>query len=176
MQRTLTRWQISIADIFDVKAECLICSANPNLNLSGGVGGAFLLRYGTGMQNFLHGHLRSTGQRFIQPGNVVLAPPCGSTYKAIAHAVAIDAFYDTHCDFIRSAYENAIGKLASASCRTIVAACLACGYGRCAAPDFIESIEPLIARSYLGVDSITLVTTNAELADAIAAVIGAYNS
>jgi O-acetyl-ADP-ribose deacetylase (regulator of RNase III) len=175
MKSTLTRWQITIADIFEVKAEGLICSSNPNLNLSGGVSGAFLLRYGTGMQDFLHSHLRSTGQRFIQPGNVVLAPPCGSTYKAVAHAVAIDAFYDTNCGFIRSAYENAIGQLANASCRTIVAACLACGYGRCATPDFIKSIEPLIAKSYLGVDSITLATTNTELADALAAVIGPYH-
>lgn len=168
----MTRWHISIADILDAKADGLICSANPNLNLSGGVGGAFLLRYGTEMQDFLHGHLRSTGQRFVAPGNAVVAPPCGSTYKAIAHAVAIDAFYDTNCDFIRSAYENAISQLAAASCRTIVAACLACGYGRCSTANFIESLEPLIVKLYSSVDTITLVTTNRELADAIATVVG----
>lgn len=172
----MTQWCVSSTDILDAKADGLICSANPNLNLSGGVGGAFLLRYGTEMQDFLHGHLRSTGQRFIEPGNSVVAPPSGSTYKAIAHAVAIDAFYDTNCDFIRSAYENAISQLAAASCRTIAAACLACGYGRCSIAKFIESIEPLIAKPYLNVDTITLVTTNAELAESIAAVVGAPKS
>ena len=172
-QNPMTRWHVSIADILDAKADGLICSANPNLNLSGGVGGAFLLRYGTEMQDFLHDHLRSTGQRFIEPGNAVLAPSSGSTYKAIAHAVAIDAFYDTNCDFIRSAYKSAISQLAAASCRTIAAACLACGYGRCSIANFIESIEPLIAKPHSNVDTITLVTTNAELAASIAAAIGA---
>ena len=172
----MTRWYLSNADILDAKADGLICSANPNLNLSGGVGGAFLLRYGSQMQDFLHEHLRSTGQRFIHPGHAVVAPPCGSTYKAIAHAVAIDAFYDTNCEFIRSAYENAIRQLAAASCRTIAAACLACGYGRCSIANFIESIEPLIARQYPNVDSITLVTTNTELSDALATIIDAVKS
>jgi O-acetyl-ADP-ribose deacetylase (regulator of RNase III) len=172
----MTRWHVSLGDILDAKADGLICSANPNLNLSGGVGGAFLLRYGADMQEFLHSHLRSTGQRFIKPGNSVVAPPCGSTYIAIAHAVAIDAFYDTNCDFIRSAYKDAIGQLAAVSCRSITAACLACGYGRCSIADFIESIETLIAKPFVNVDTITLVTTNAELADAIAAVVGAPKS
>jgi O-acetyl-ADP-ribose deacetylase (regulator of RNase III) len=168
----MTRWCVSNTDILNAKSDGLICSANPSLNLSGGVGGAFLLGYGTEMQDFLHGQLRSSGRRFIEPGNAVMAPPCGSMYKAIAHAVAIDAFYDTNCTFIRSAYENAIHQLAAASCRTISAACLACGYGRCTISQFIESIEPLIAKPYANVDTITLVTTNTELADAIATVVG----
>lgn len=163
----MTRWYVSQGDILDTEAEGLICSANPSLNLSGGVGGAFLLRYGTGMQEFLHGQLRSTGQRFIEPGRAVVAPPCGSPYQAIAHAVAIDGFYETNSHFIRSAYQDAIDQLAKASCRTITAACLACGYGRCTIEKFIEALRPLVAKPYPAVDKITLVTTNTELADAI---------
>jgi O-acetyl-ADP-ribose deacetylase (regulator of RNase III) len=169
----MTRWRVSIADILDVKADGLICSANPSLNLYGGVGGAFLLRYGTEMQDFLHAHLRTKGQRFIEPGNVVVAPACGSSYKPIAHAVAIDAFYETNCTFIRSAYQNAINQLAAASCGTIAAACLACGYGRCSITTFVEALQPLVSKRYLNVDVITLVTTNTELASAIATVVRA---
>jgi O-acetyl-ADP-ribose deacetylase (regulator of RNase III) len=165
----MTRWYVSQADILGTEAEGLICSANPSLNLSGGVGGAFLLRYGTEMQQFLHSHLRSTGQRFIEPGRAVLAPPCGSPYKAVAHAVAIDGFYDTNCNFIRSAYEDAIDQLAKVSCQTIAAACLACGYGRCTIEKFIEAVKPLVSKPYPTVETITLVTTNTELADAIGA-------
>lgn len=165
----MTRWYVSQADILGTEAEGLICSANPSLNLSGGVGGAFLLRYGTEMQQFLHSHLRSTGQRFIEPGRAVLAPPCGSPYKAVAHAVAIDGFYDTNCNFIRSAYEDAIDQLAKVSCQTIAAACLACGYGRCTIEKLIEAVKPLVSKPYPTVETITLVTTNTELADAIGA-------
>jgi hypothetical protein len=71
--KQMTQWCVSSADILDAKADGLICSANPNLNLSGGVGGAFLLRYGTEMQDFLHGHLRST--RFPTPIAISFDPP-----------------------------------------------------------------------------------------------------
>ena len=44
-------------DVLDVEADVLICSANVSLNLSGGVGGALMGRYGEGLQQELHGHL-----------------------------------------------------------------------------------------------------------------------
>jgi O-acetyl-ADP-ribose deacetylase (regulator of RNase III) len=169
----MTLWRVANADILDSNADGLICSANPNLNLSGGVGGAFLLRYGREMQDFLHAHLRSTGRRFIDPGQAVIAPPCGSAFRAIAHAIAIDVFYDTNRTFIRTAYEQAITKLAAASCRTIVAACLGCGYGRCSTPEFVNAIRELAAIPFPNVDTVTFVTTNIELADAVATVVQA---
>jgi O-acetyl-ADP-ribose deacetylase (regulator of RNase III) len=135
------------------------------------VGGAFLLRYGLAMQEFLHEHLRSSGRRFVQPGEAVLAPACGSSYKAVVHAVAIDAFYETRTEWIRAAYDTAFRQLASASCRSIAAACLGCGYGRCSVSDFIESIRPFVADSVPGVESITFVTTNSEIADAISRIL-----
>lgn len=168
----MTQWKVANSDILDAQADGLICSANPNLNLSGGVGGAFLLRYGPEMQEFLYEHLRSSGRRYIDTGYAVMAPSCGSTFKAISHAIAVDAFYKTNCDFIRCAYESAIAQLAAASCRTIAAACLACGYGRCSAANFVESLEPLVATSYANVDTITLYSTNNELVEAIEEFVG----
>jgi O-acetyl-ADP-ribose deacetylase (regulator of RNase III) len=172
----MTRWHISNADILDVDADGLICSANPNLNLSGGVGGAFLLRYGSEMQDFLYDYLRSSNQRVIKPGTAIVAPSFGSRFTAIAHAVAIDVFYDTNADLIRATYESAINQLAAASCRTIAAACLACGYGRCSTQMFLRAITPLIANSFNGIDTITLATTNTELANDIAEFISRQKS
>lgn len=159
-------------DILTVAADGLICSANPSLNLSGGVGGAFLLRYGSEMQVFLHDHLRRTGLRFIEPGNAIVAPSCGSPFIAVSHAVAIDAFYDTNADLIRQAYEVSLNQLAGANCRTIVAACLGCGYGRCSIPEFVKTIQELIELPFPDINIVTLATTNLELADAIATITG----
>lgn len=39
----MTIWAASVGEILDLAADALICSANPQLNLSGGVGGGFLL-------------------------------------------------------------------------------------------------------------------------------------
>src|SRR5262245_3553749 len=81
----MTKWKASTGEIFEFSADVLICSANPQLNLAGGVGGEFLRRYGSAMQGFLHNWLRDRGQRFVSPGTVVVAPPCGSSFRAIIH-------------------------------------------------------------------------------------------
>lgn len=169
----MTQWRVSQGDILDTDADGLICSANPSLNLSGGVGGAFFLRYGLSMQEFLHEHLRSSGRRLIEPGEAVLAPPCGSRFKVVAHAVAIDAFYDTNDAWIRASYESAFRQLAGASCKSIAAACLGCGYGKSPVERFIKLIGLLSANSIAGVEVVTLVTTNSELAGALSKVLAA---
>src|SRR5262245_23289113 len=96
----MTRWQVLCGDLLDLPADGLICSANPQLNLSGGVGGAFSLRHGPAMQEFLHNYLRDRQLKHILPGSVVVAPGCGSHFQAVAHAVAIDVFYGTNAALI----------------------------------------------------------------------------
>jgi O-acetyl-ADP-ribose deacetylase (regulator of RNase III) len=124
------------------------------------------------MQTFLHDHLRVKRLRLIQPGQSVLAPPCGSPFTAVAHAVAIDVFYDTNADIIQATYLNSIAELIAANCTSIAAACLGCGYGRCAIDEFVKSIRGLVAHSFPLLNSVVFVTTNPDLADAIAAVAG----
>src|SRR5882757_5821312 len=86
-------WQVHLGDLLDVPADVLVCSANVYLALSGGVGGAFLLRYGPGMQDALQHFLTERGIRHVERGDVIQMPPCGSPYRAVLHAVAVDGFY-----------------------------------------------------------------------------------
>jgi hypothetical protein len=51
--RPMTSWRVAHGDLLDTDADGLLCSANPSLNLSGGVGGAFSMRFGPEMQTFL---------------------------------------------------------------------------------------------------------------------------
>src|SRR6476659_2886089 len=88
-------WQLHHGDILDVPADVLVCSANVYLTLSGGVGGALLLRYGPEMQAVLSRHLADRVLRHVERGSVVEAPPCGSPYRAVIHAVAVDGFYES---------------------------------------------------------------------------------
>jgi O-acetyl-ADP-ribose deacetylase len=163
----MTHWTVEHADLLDAQAEGLLCSANPYLNLSGGVGGAFGLRFGDAMQQYLHGYLRDNGLRYIEPGNAVFAPSCGSHFLAVAHAVAVDGFYDTSKDLILRTYDAAIRGLAERGCTTIAAACLGCGYGRVSDADFAEVATHLFTRRYDGISRITLMSTDANLIDAI---------
>jgi hypothetical protein len=104
----MTTWQITSGDILDVDADVLVCSANPFLTLSGGVGGAFLLRYGSAMQEFLQAHLDQLGVRHVPRGTVVQARACGSTFRAVLHAVAVDGMYESSPDVITDVLETAI--------------------------------------------------------------------
>ena len=163
----MTTWRIVHADLLGIHADGLICSANPNLNLSRGVGGAILLRYGPAMQDFLHNYLRERQLKHVPPGSVVLAPSCGSSFQAVAHAVAIDAFYEANAALILQSYRSALAVLANAGCQSIAAACLGCGYGRCPEEEFLKSIRSLIANPINNLDHITLATTNESLAESL---------
>jgi O-acetyl-ADP-ribose deacetylase (regulator of RNase III) len=163
----MTIWTASVGEILDLSADALICSANPQLNLSGGVGGEFLLRYGESMQQYLHSWLLRSGHRFVAPGAVVPAPSCGSPFRVVLHAVAIDAFYDTSADAIAQAYINAFAEASRVGCRTITAACLACGYGRATPETFVSAIGRFLGDSIAGIDRVELRSTNAELIAAV---------
>jgi len=168
----VTRWHVIHGDLLDIRADGLLCSANPNLNLSGGVGGALSLRYGPAMQEFLYGYLRERNVKHVPPGTAVIAPPCNTPFRAVAHAVAIDVFYDTTSDLVLQTYLAAIEALSSAGCRTIATACLGCGYGRLSVAEFEKSIAALIAKSLANVDDITLATTNESLAASLRLLMG----
>jgi O-acetyl-ADP-ribose deacetylase (regulator of RNase III) len=167
----MTRWSVRHADLLDIVADGLLCSANPSLNLSGGIGGAILLKYGDAMQTFLHEQLRAQGVRTVPPGTVVLSPPFGLPHRDVAHAVAIDVFYETNADLIWSTYQTAFAQLSAAGCRSIAASCLGCGYGRFPPADFAAVARRLFATDIPNVDQVTLATTNRELAEALEAVL-----
>lgn len=161
----------SVGEILDLSADALICSANPQLNLSGGVGGELLRRYGESMQQYLHDWLQRSGLRFVTPGTVVVAPSCGSPFRVVLHAVSIDAFYDTSAEVIARAFSNAFAEASCAGCRTIASACLACGYGRATPEMFVTAIRPYFGNSIAGIDRVEFRSTNAEVIDAILRVV-----
>ncbi|MEO1526893.1 MAG: macro domain-containing protein [Planctomycetota bacterium] len=162
----MTHWSVNHGDLLDCEADGLICSANPNLNLSGGVGGAFALRFGEAMQKYLHTHLREHGLTFIEPGNAVLAPSCGSPFRMVAHAVSIDGFYETNAETIAETYLSALRQLAESGCQTVASACLGCGYGRVTSTEFCDAIRRLVQHD-TGVSNVTFGTTDESLAEAV---------
>jgi O-acetyl-ADP-ribose deacetylase (regulator of RNase III) len=164
----MTTWAASVGNLLDLSADALICSANPQLNLSGGVGGALLLGYGDAMQVFLHDWLRQSGQRFVAPGTVACAPPCGSPYRVVLHAVAIDALYNTSAELISQTYATAFALASQHGCRTIASACLACGYGRASPEMFAAAMRTHWGRPLSGIERIELRSTNADIIAALA--------
>jgi len=100
--------KVKQGDILQEPADVLICSANVSLNLSGGVGGEILRRFGDAMQKELHEFLMQKGIRHVQPGSVIRTSGHGTHFSTVLHAVAIDGFYDSNPELIRTAVRKAL--------------------------------------------------------------------
>lgn len=140
----MTTWSVIVGDILDQPADILVCSANPFLTLSGGVGGAFLLRYGPEMQTHLQAYLHARGVRHVPPGTVVQMPPCGSPYRAVLHAVAVDGFYESSAELITNVVQQILTLSVTFGGHTVALPAVATGYGHLQLADFAAGLRPCL--------------------------------
>jgi O-acetyl-ADP-ribose deacetylase (regulator of RNase III) len=106
------RIEVKQGDLLAEPADVLICSANIYLNLSGGVGGEILRRYGPGMQAALHRYLSDHQLKFVQRGDVIETDGGGSCFRHVLHAVAVDAWYHSSADVVASVVTKALQRAA----------------------------------------------------------------
>ena len=135
-------------DILDLQVDVLVCSANVSLNLSGGVGGALLSRYGADLQTELHSKLPTTAPRFAKRGDVIITHPKNTPYKAVFHAVAVDAFYNSSCDIIHNICRKVFLKAAEEKAESLALPLLATGYGHLPVTEFIKGFSQALEADY----------------------------
>lgn len=152
----MARWSVEMGDILDVRADALVCSANPYLNMSGGVGGAFLLRYGPEMQSALHSILAEKGRRHLPQGTVVVTPPCGSPYRLVLHAIAVNVSYESSVQVIEKVVCECLKLAARAGAHSIAIPLLATGYGKLGPTDFGLGITSILHREFDPVEHIVI--------------------
>jgi O-acetyl-ADP-ribose deacetylase (regulator of RNase III) len=150
------RWHVQHGDILDVPAEVLVCSANVYLALSGGVGGAFLHRYGPAMQEALEQYLAARGVRHVERGEVIAMPPCGSPYRAVLHAVAVDGFYQSSARVVATVVAESLRQAAALSIRSVALAAVATGYGRLSMAEFAQGLAEVIGQSIPPLERVVL--------------------
>src|SRR4051812_35285418 len=93
--------EILVGDILDVPADVLISTANPWLQMTGGVNLKIIVRpRGDFVYEELQAHLRAIGERFVEPGTVVRTGPGSLPVKHILHAVSIDRSYDSSVELV----------------------------------------------------------------------------
>jgi O-acetyl-ADP-ribose deacetylase (regulator of RNase III) len=163
------RWAIRHGDLLDEPADVLVCSANPFLNLSGGVGGELLLRYGDAVQRELSRYLEERRLHFVGQGEVIACGPCGTPYRAILHAVAVDAFYQSSADVVEATVARSLGLAATLGAEKVALAALATGYGRLPLGEFARGLAPLLARPFPPVEEVVLCLRNRDDVEELAA-------
>jgi O-acetyl-ADP-ribose deacetylase (regulator of RNase III) len=154
------RWTLQYGDILDLPADVLVCSANVFLNLSGGVGGALLLRYGDAMQKELHRLLAGQNRRFVQQGEVIATGSCGSPYRAVLHAVAVDGFYGSSPGIVGRVVAKSLEMASSFGAETVAMTALATGYGRLSMTQFGEGIASIIKTQFQPIREVAICVRN----------------
>ncbi|TWU62020.1 macro domain-containing protein [Crateriforma conspicua] len=146
--------EIKVGDVLQCPADVLISTANPWLNLSGGVNGAILSAVGPAIQDELHNFLKSQGISAVPAGTVVYSGAGNLPFQCILHAVAIDPFYDSSIDLVGQTLRTALGMAVERGAQTVASPTLATGYGPLTITDFGRAVSPLQSESKF--DAITL--------------------
>ena len=85
---------IRTGDVPEFPADVLVSTANPWLDMSGGVNGAIRVQCPE-IQDELKSHLKELDIRALPAGSTVRTSAGTLPFQAILHAIAIDPFYST---------------------------------------------------------------------------------
>ena len=157
---------ILVGDVLDVPADVLIATANPWLQMTGGVNLAIILRpKGEDVHAELQTYLPATKPRVVGPGTVVRTEPGSLPVKHILHAVAIDPSYDSSVALVASTISAALAQARDLGARTVTLPALATGFGPLTITDFAEALKQALARDWSPIESLKVVLRNEDDAD-----------
>ncbi len=137
---------VKVGNVLSAPADVLISTANPWLNLSGGVNGAIREAVGPSLQSELHELLKQQGMSALPAGTVVRSNAYTLPFKHILHAVAIDPFYDSSTDLVRATFANALDMALELQALTVSSPTLATGYGPMSISDFGSAVAPVLKK------------------------------
>lgn len=150
------RWILKQKNILVEPADALICSANVNLLLSGGVGADLLTRYGNTMQLALQDKLKARSPHCAQRGEVIPYSGPELPYKVVLHSVAIDGWYESSPEIITDVVRTALQMAAGYAARTVALTALATGFGRLSFAEFASGIRPLLAEEFPPISEVVI--------------------
>ncbi|MGY8770282.1 MAG: macro domain-containing protein [Pirellulales bacterium] len=149
--------KILIGNVLDQAADVLISTANPWLNLSGGVNGAILACKGETIQAELHTYLKSKGLTAVPAGTVIQTSAGSLPFHHILHAVAIDPFYDSSIQLVEQTLNTAFELADSLGAKSISTPTLATGYGPLTIEAFAQAFKKVIQGNQFDFDAISIV-------------------
>ncbi len=164
---------VEVGDVLDFRADVLISTANPWLNMSGGVNGAIRHRE-PNIQLELHEYLKANGTASVPVGSVVPTSAGDLPFRHIVHAVAIDPFYDSSHQNLVTTLNAAFQLSVSMNAKTIAMPALATGYG----PLTVEAFALAFAKSVVNkfpIDLVIIVVRSSESAVEIESVLSSPN-
>ena len=132
-------------EILDVRADGLVSTGNIQLNMSGGINGALMQRYGTALQDELHALL--DGRRHVDPGFVHLFTQRIGDYLGVTYSVGVDGWYESSVEHVVDTLSRSFDRLIACKCLSIAFGAMATGYGHLSKADFGHACAELV-RNY----------------------------
>jgi O-acetyl-ADP-ribose deacetylase (regulator of RNase III) len=161
-----------VGDVLDVPADVLISTANPWLQMTGGVNLQIILRpRGEIVQEELQQHLRASGARYVEPGTVVRTEPASLPVRHILHAVSITPSYESSVELVASTIVKALTQARELGARTVTLPALATGFGPLSMEEFAEALSQATVRQWSPLESLKVVLFREEEASTVRAVL-----
>jgi O-acetyl-ADP-ribose deacetylase (regulator of RNase III) len=166
------RIDVLVGDVLNVPADVLIATANPWLQMTGGVNLKIILRpQGELVHEELQRHLRATGRRYVEPGTVVRTGPASLPVRHILHAVSITPSYESSVELVRDTIMRALTEARDLGVRTVTLPALATGFGPLTMGEFAEALSQATRRDWAPLESLRVVLLREEDADTVRAVL-----
>jgi O-acetyl-ADP-ribose deacetylase (regulator of RNase III) len=140
-------------NILNVASDYLISSGNPQLNMSGGVNGALLLKFGNSLQEELHQHLKDAGVSWMPPGYCYQWKQAIGNYKGVAYCVTVDREYQFSKDLVQKTILSASRLLQPQAGESVAFPAFGTGYGHLSKEDFgaaIKAVSAELLQAYPG--------------------------
>ncbi|MEK6235167.1 MAG: ADP-ribosylglycohydrolase family protein [Planctomycetales bacterium] len=163
---------VKTGDVLEETADVLLCSANPQLNLSGGVGGALLLRGGEDVQRELHEIIRQRDGAPVAEGTVARTGPGPLSVKHVLHCVALNGFYDSSLELLQHVVALALENAQRLEAETIAMPALATGYGPLSMKNFGDAMGRVLDRAEFPFEELRIVLRTEESAEVVRQALG----
>jgi O-acetyl-ADP-ribose deacetylase len=169
--------EVLVGDVLDVPADVLISTANPWLQMTGGVNLKIILRpRGELVYEELQQYLRATGHRYVEPGTVVHTCPGSLPVKHILHAVSIDPSYFSSVGLVTDTIVKALNLSRELDARTVTIPALATGFGPLSMMTFATALSRAIARDWSPLEILKVVLLQREDADTVQTILARLDS
>lgn len=155
--------EVFAGNIVEVPADVLVSTANPWLQMTGGVNLAIIVRpKGDDVYAELQDHLRAFGREMVDPGTVVCTGPGSLPVKKILHAVSIDPSYDSSVELVTKTIVNALSQARHLNARTVTLAALATGFGPLLMEDFASALQQALVHDWAPLEILKVVVKHEE--------------
>jgi O-acetyl-ADP-ribose deacetylase len=160
--------EILVGNVLDVPADVLISTANPWLQMTGGVNLAIIVRPKDELVHAeLQQFLRERLARFVEPGTVVCTGPGSLVVKHILHAVSIDRSYDSSVQLVASTLGRALGRARELGARVVSTPALATGFGPLSMEEFATALKQATEQDWSPLETLKVVLKSEEAAEAV---------